>query len=260
MARGAGGRRRAYSGRGQRPAPVVTVARAPPPTSSPCQRTALINHQEIPGYWGHSILRGSLSLLSPYFPVADGEQTLAEEKANNKPGLAEAAGGRAAAALLAVFRIPFRPRVSPLPCRLNVSPLFCLDKVSPLFRERVSVFRLKVSPFRLKVPSFRGPELSSFLLPMLLVRDGSSILTFSDPLVSMVGSFSASCTHSIGLVGIEGSKPLETRSTLADHLNNRSQHSHFSLSPIAKKMWVQGVRNGLEIIFVRAQFPALKLL
>ena len=114
---------------------------------------------------------------------------MAEEKANNKPGLAEAAGGsEAAAALLAVFRIPFRPRVelspfpcldnvSPFPCRLNVSPLFCLDKVSPLFRERVSVFRLKVSPFRLKVPSFRGPVLSSFLLPMLLVREGSSILT-----------------------------------------------------------------------------------
>ena len=116
-----------------------------------------------------------------------GEQTLAEEKANNKPGLAEVAGAsEAAAALLAVFRIPFRPRVSPLPwrlnvsplpCRLNVSPLFCLDKVSPLFRERVSVFRLKVSPFRLKVPSLRGAVLSSFLLPMLLVRDGSSILT-----------------------------------------------------------------------------------
>ena len=116
------------------------------------------------------------------------------EKANNKPGLVEAAaaGGSAAAALLAVFRIPFtRPRVSPLPWRLSVSPLLCLDKVSPLFRERVSplfrervsVFRLKVSPFRLKVPSLRGPVLSSFLLPMLLVRDGSSILTDSDPLV-----------------------------------------------------------------------------
>lgn len=99
----------------------------------------------------------------------------------------------AAAALLAVFKIPFRPRVpSPLPCRLNVSPLF-RDKVSPLFRERVSVFRLKVPSFRLKVPSLRTP-LSSFLLPMLLVLDGSSILTAG---VSFkVGSFSL--THWLG--------------------------------------------------------------
>ena len=121
-----------------------------------------------------------------------GEQT---EKANNKPGFAAAVGGSwAAAALLAVFKIPFRPRVelSPLPCRLNVSPLF-RDKVSPLFRERVSVFRLKVPSFRLKVPSLRTP-LSSFLLPMLLVLDGSSILTAG---VSFkVGSFSL--THWLG--------------------------------------------------------------
>ena len=168
--------------------------------------------------------------------------------------------------MLAVFRIPFRPRVSPLPWRLNVSPLFCLDKVSPLFRESVSVFRLKVSPFRVKVPSLRAcPMLSSFLLPMLLVRDGSSILTDSDPLVSMVGSFSALAALTL-LVSREGLNPVQTWSTLQTHLNNQlpvwSQHSHFSLSPIVltKCMGPRSQERRLEIIFVRAQFPALKLL
>ena len=118
--------------------------------------------------------------LPPFtiFP-SQGTNKHTEWRKSNKPGLAGWASCWAAAALLAVFRIPFRPRVSPFPCRLKVSPLFCLDKVSPLFRERVSpLFRLKVSPlFRVKVPSLRGPKLSSFLLPMLLVRDGSSIFT-----------------------------------------------------------------------------------
>ena len=142
----------------------------------------------------------------------------------------------AAAALLAVFKIPFRPRVpSPLPCRLNVSPLFCLDKVPSLFRERVpSLFRLKVSPFRLKVPSLRGPMLSSFRRCMLLVREGSSILTGSDWLVvSNVGSFSTS-THSLVKAG------WQTHTSHKHYLDPRQKpfgsisafSPHFSLSPI----------------------------
>ena len=166
--------------------------------------------------------------------------------------------------MLAVFKIPFRPRVpSPLPCRLNVSPLFCLDKVPSLFRERVpSLFRLKVSPFRLKVPSLRGPMLSSFRRCMLLVREGSSILTGSDRLVvSNVGSFSTSTHWWLRRVG----KPtLHTSTTLTRVKNHLVRSQHLLLTspsrPLSTMFGCSRSWCPLEIIFVRAQFPALKLL
>ena len=92
----------------------------------------------------------------------------------------------AAAALLAVFKIPFRPNVElspePPPFLVRVSPLF-LESVSPLCcRLRVppstaTFCRLRVSPFLLSVPP-PSPFLrvSPFALCILLVLEGSSMV------------------------------------------------------------------------------------
>ena len=167
--------------------------------------------------------------------------------------------------MLAVFKIPFRPRVpSPLPCRLNVSPLFCLDKVPSLFRDRVpSLFRLKVSPFRLKVPSLRGPMLSSFRRCMLLVLEGSSILTGSDWLVWLVMLVHSQLALTRWLRGV-GKATLHTSTTLHHVKNHLVRSQHFLLTspsrPLSTMFGCSRSLWPLEIIFVRAQFPALKLL
>ena len=98
---------------------------------------------------------------------------------------------------------------------------------------------------------------------MLLVREGSSILTGSDRLVvSNVGSFSTS-THSLVKAG------WQTHTSHKHYLDPRQKpfgsisasSPHFSLSPIINNVWLfEKLDVPVEIIFVRALFPALKLL
>ena len=110
----------------------------------------------------------------------------------------------AAAALLAVFKIPFRPSVElsppPPPFLVRVSPLF-LESVSPLCcRLRVPpstapFCRLSVSPFLLRVPP-PSPflKVSPLARCILLVLEGSSMLV---PAASKPAGLVGSHSHSI---------------------------------------------------------------
>lgn len=204
---GTGRRRRAYSERGSEGATCCDCGKGSLALAPPCcQRTAvLINQQEIPGYWGHSILRGPLSLLSPYFPVGeDGEQT--QWRKSKKQTWVGGLGKLGCCSVVGSFQNSLSTKSVPLPLSTQCVPLVLSRQgVTLVSREGVTLVSTQCVAFSAQSSLLARPQ-ALLLPPPHAVSPRWIKHLHTDPLVSMVGSFSALAALTL-LVSREGFEP-----------------------------------------------------